>query len=107
MFTKYDHWRYEEEIRLWARLKERTGDYYFQSFNDETSLEGSDHWCWESSFRSKRYFKLLVSITTGSVSSKLDRHSTRFRSLKTSLALLMFEQSWNTPPFCVAGSGSA
>ena len=37
-YTKYEDWRYEEEIRLWARLEGRSGDYYFESFNDELCL---------------------------------------------------------------------
>jgi Protein of unknown function (DUF2971) len=38
LFTKYDHWRYEEEIRLFQRLEERSGDYYFENFSDEIYL---------------------------------------------------------------------
>jgi len=34
LFTKYEHWRYEDEIRLWARLESRSGDHYFHDFSD-------------------------------------------------------------------------
>jgi hypothetical protein len=39
LFTKYEHWRYEEEVRLWAELNERTGDYYFHHFDGDLQLK--------------------------------------------------------------------
>jgi hypothetical protein len=32
LFTKYEHWRYEEEIRMCATLKEKSSNYYFYNF---------------------------------------------------------------------------
>jgi hypothetical protein len=38
LFTKYDHWRYEDEVRIGATLKEKTGSYYFYAFDDRLRL---------------------------------------------------------------------
>lgn len=38
IFTKYEHWRYEEEIRIWATLNERSGNYYFYDYGDTVRL---------------------------------------------------------------------
>src|SRR5580700_220230 len=37
-FTKYDHWRYEEEVRAWATLQEKSGFHYFYDFGDKLRL---------------------------------------------------------------------
>jgi hypothetical protein len=39
LFTKYEHWRYEEEIRLWAALNQKSGDYYFHDFDGDFQLK--------------------------------------------------------------------
>jgi hypothetical protein len=39
LFTTYDHWRYEEEVRVWAGLDEKSGDYYFHDFDLELQLK--------------------------------------------------------------------
>jgi hypothetical protein len=39
LFTKYEHWQYEEEIRLWAKLDQKSGDYYFHDFDDDLQLK--------------------------------------------------------------------
>lgn len=36
--TKFDHWRYESEYRLFARLEERDGAHYFKSFDRDLVL---------------------------------------------------------------------
>lgn len=38
LFTKYDHWRYEDEVRIWSTLEEKTGSYYFYKFNEKLRL---------------------------------------------------------------------
>jgi hypothetical protein len=38
LFTKYEHWRYEEEIRMWATLAERSGSFYFCGFGPKLRL---------------------------------------------------------------------
>lgn len=35
LFTKYEHWRYEEELRIWATLEDKSGGYYFKKFGDD------------------------------------------------------------------------
>jgi hypothetical protein len=32
LFMKYDHWRYEDEIRMWSSLEEKSGHFYFMKF---------------------------------------------------------------------------
>ena len=34
LFTKYEHWRYEEELRMWATLEEKSGAPYFYDFGE-------------------------------------------------------------------------
>ena len=38
LFTKYEDWRYEEEIRLWVDLDERSGDLYFHNLGPKLAL---------------------------------------------------------------------
>ncbi len=38
LFTKYQNWRYEQEIRIWAALNEKEGDLYFAPFGEELKL---------------------------------------------------------------------
>jgi hypothetical protein len=38
LFTKYEHWRYEEELRMWATLEEKSGSYYFMDFGEKLRL---------------------------------------------------------------------
>lgn len=38
LFTKYAHWAYEEEIRVWAPLEEKSGDHYFKAFDEQLLL---------------------------------------------------------------------
>lgn len=38
LFTKYEHWRYEEELRMWATLEEKSGAFYFMKFGDKLRL---------------------------------------------------------------------
>lgn len=38
LFTKYSHWKYEEEIRAIVHLKQRDGDLYFKEFGDDLRL---------------------------------------------------------------------
>ena len=37
-FTKYVHWQYEEEVRLYATVDKREGDFYFKDFDDDLVL---------------------------------------------------------------------
>jgi hypothetical protein len=39
LFTKYAHWQYEDEIRVWASLDEKSGDHYFKEFDDDLRLQ--------------------------------------------------------------------
>lgn len=39
LFTKYAHWQYEEEMRVWANLEEKSGDHYFKEFDDDLQLK--------------------------------------------------------------------
>ena len=38
LFTKYDHWRYEDEVRMWATLEEKSGQYFFADFGEKLRL---------------------------------------------------------------------
>jgi len=38
VFTKYKHWQYESEVRIWATLKEKSGRYFFKGFDDVLRL---------------------------------------------------------------------
>ena len=38
LFTKFEHWVYEEEIRAWDRPGEREGDLYFVPFSENLRL---------------------------------------------------------------------
>jgi hypothetical protein len=38
LFTKYDHWAYEEEVRVWAVLDEKSGSHYFHKFGPQLLL---------------------------------------------------------------------
>lgn len=38
LFTKYDHWQYENEIRRWASLEQEEDGHYFLSFGDDLRL---------------------------------------------------------------------
>ena len=35
LFTKYDHWKYEDEIRMFAHIDMQVGDHYFMNFSDD------------------------------------------------------------------------
>ena len=39
IFTKYADWQYEGEIRVWANLGQKSGDYYFHEFDDDLRLK--------------------------------------------------------------------
>jgi hypothetical protein len=34
LFTKYEHWRYEDEVRMWATLQQKSGEYFFMDFGE-------------------------------------------------------------------------
>lgn len=36
--AKYEHWRYEDEVRLWMTLKERSGGLFFAAFGEKLRL---------------------------------------------------------------------
>jgi hypothetical protein len=38
LFTKYENWKYEKEIRVWAALNESDGGLYFANFGEELRL---------------------------------------------------------------------
>ena len=38
LYTKYQHWVYEEEVRVGALLQEKSGCHYFHAFDDELRL---------------------------------------------------------------------
>jgi hypothetical protein len=38
LFTKYENWKYEKEIRVWAALNQSEGDFYFATFGEELGL---------------------------------------------------------------------
>jgi hypothetical protein len=38
LFTKYENWRYEKEIRVWAALNQSDGGLYFADFGKELNL---------------------------------------------------------------------
>lgn len=38
-FTKFEGWRYEDEIRAWVRLDERQGNHYFIKFDNALILK--------------------------------------------------------------------
>jgi hypothetical protein len=38
LFTKFEDWKYEDEVRNWFRLDERVGDHYFYSFDTHIRL---------------------------------------------------------------------
>ena len=38
MYAKYQHWSYEEEIRAWLTLEDKTGGHYFASFGESLQL---------------------------------------------------------------------
>jgi hypothetical protein len=38
LFTKYSHWSYEEEVRLFANLDTKVGGLYFKNFDDSFTL---------------------------------------------------------------------
>jgi hypothetical protein len=38
LYTKYADWQYEEEIRVFQILTQKSGDYYFEKFNDDLRL---------------------------------------------------------------------
>lgn len=40
LFTKFSHWSYEREVRMWAELTDREGDHYFREFDDTIQLVG-------------------------------------------------------------------
>jgi hypothetical protein len=35
LFTKYEHWHYEEGVRMWSTLEDKSGGYYFKKFGDD------------------------------------------------------------------------
>ena len=37
-FAKYDHWKYEDEIRMIARIETKVRDLYFMNFSDDLVL---------------------------------------------------------------------
>jgi hypothetical protein len=39
LFTKFDHWKYEQEIRIWAALNENDGGLFFAHFGKELELK--------------------------------------------------------------------
>ncbi len=38
LFTKFDNWKYEEEIRMWATLQDEEGGLYFRDFDETIRL---------------------------------------------------------------------
>jgi len=38
LFTKYSNWEYEQEIRMWAQLKDRENGLYFYDFDETLRL---------------------------------------------------------------------
>ena len=38
LWTKFDNWAYEEEIRVWAALDEHEGGIYYKDFDDNLRL---------------------------------------------------------------------
>jgi hypothetical protein len=38
LFTKFDHWKYEKEIRVWAPLQNEEDGVYFLEFDEELQL---------------------------------------------------------------------
>jgi hypothetical protein len=38
LFTKYDSWKYEQELRIWAALEVQENGLYFREFGDDLSL---------------------------------------------------------------------
>ena len=38
LFSKYAHWGYEDEVRLWVALEEKSGDFFFHDFDHELLL---------------------------------------------------------------------
>jgi hypothetical protein len=38
LFTKFEDWRHEEELRNWFRLDEREGDHFFYPFDERVQL---------------------------------------------------------------------
>jgi hypothetical protein len=38
LFTKFEDWKYEDEMRNWFRLDERVGDHYFYPFDEHIRL---------------------------------------------------------------------
>lgn len=36
LFTKFHNWSYEKEIRVWANLEDKEGEFYFASIDGET-----------------------------------------------------------------------
>ena len=61
LFTKYAHWQYEDEIRVWASLDEKSDDHYFKEFDDDLRLQevivGPG-----TRFQNAGYFRLLESV---------------------------------------------
>lgn len=39
LFTKFEHWAYENEIRVWSPLANRDGDLYFVPFGENLQLK--------------------------------------------------------------------
>jgi hypothetical protein len=39
LFTKFDHWRYEQEIRMWAALNENGDGIFYAHFGKELGLK--------------------------------------------------------------------
>ncbi len=39
IYSKYSHWRYENEVRMWAYLHEKSGHHYFHTFGEALQLK--------------------------------------------------------------------
>jgi len=39
LFTKFDHWKYEQEIRLWAELNDSDEGLFYADFGEELELK--------------------------------------------------------------------
>ena len=61
-FTKYVHWQYEEEVRIYASIDKKEGDFYFKHFDDTLVLReiiiGSKSYLTKQRVRQKSKFDL-------------------------------------------------
>ena len=39
LFTKFDHWKYEQEIRIWAALNEKDDGLFYSPFGEKLELK--------------------------------------------------------------------